>query len=90
MMIDVNGYYIQLVGIHEQPDVIRIMQSLSIYRRVRRSFYYSIYITPITITIMHYAYCIYFITSITITITIRQYFRKKARTTKGHKSHFKG
>ena len=62
------------MGIHEQPDVIRITQSLSIYRRVRRRSYYSIYITSITIIIMRYAYIIYFtitiITRIAITITI--------------------
>ena len=25
MMIDVNGYYHKLVGIHDEPDVIRIV-----------------------------------------------------------------
>lgn len=61
-----------------------MLYAFSIYRRIRRRSYYSIYITFITytITIMHYAYCIYFtititiITCIAITIIIMLYFRK--------------
>lgn len=59
-----------------------MLYAFSIYRRVRRRSYYSIYITSITITIiMRYAYIIYsititFITRLAITITIIQYFRK--------------
>lgn len=92
MMIDdmnVNMHYTQLVGIHEQPDVIRITQSLSIYRQIRRRSYYFIYITSITYTriIMRYAYIIYFtitIACISITITIIHYFRKNSGNLNSH------
>ena len=88
MMIDdmnVNMHYTQLVGIHEQPDVIRITQSLSIYRQIRRRSYYFIYIT--FITIMRYAYIIYFtitIACIAITIIIIHYFRKNSGNLNSH------
>jgi len=63
-----------------------MLYAFSIYRRVRRYSYYFLYITyityTITITIMRYAYCIYFTITIitciaiTITIIIMLYFRK--------------
>ena len=66
---------------HDEPDVIRITQSLSIYRRVRRYLYYSIYITSITITYALIITTICFMRIIStmkaITITIIKYFRKK-------------
>lgn len=55
-----------------------MLYAFSIYRRFRIRSYYFLYITYITITIMHYAYVIYSITitCIAITIIIIQYFRK--------------